>query len=310
VDRTFRLAGNDVRAVRNVSFDIPEGEFIAIVGRSGSGKTTLLNMIAGLDRPTNGSITIGDDEISSFSESELTTMRRHMIGFVFQSFGLLPLLSAAENIELALRIAGVGLRERGERTRELLDQVSLTPRADHRPYELSGGEQQRVAVARALANHPRIVIADEPTGELDSTTAEQIFDLLRAVANDGVTVIAATHDPFVIDHVDRIEELGDGRLLDPDERTFKPRVAPVAAPPPAQPAAPWRPPRGGSLREPVGLDDEPARRSTRHRRSTALRSGLAAKHEGSARPPGPHDVDPRRADPPLVDRTRPARLGR
>jgi len=247
VDRTFRLAGNDVRAVHDVSFDIPEGEFIAIVGRSGSGKTTLLNMIAGLDRPTNGTIHIGEDEVSSFSERQLTSMRRHMIGFVFQSFGLLPLLSAAENIELALRIAGVGLRERGERTRELLEQVGLTRRADHRPYELSGGEQQRVAVARALANRPRIVIADEPTGELDSVTAEQIFDLLRGVASDGVTVVTATHDPFVIDHVDRIEELGDGRLLDPDERTFKARVVATATPPPPEPATPWRPPRGGAL---------------------------------------------------------------
>ena len=247
VDRTFRLANIDVRAVRSVSLEIPEGEFIAIVGRSGSGKTTLLNMIAGLDRPTDGSIFIGDEEISSFSESQLTTMRRHTIGFVFQSFGLLPLLSAAENIELALRIAGVGLRERNERTRELLEQVGLTRRADHRPYELSGGEQQRVAVARALANRPRIVIADEPTGELDSVTAEQIFDLLRAVADDGMTVIAATHDPFVIDNVDRIEELGDGRLLDLEEHTFKPRSTPASSNTPPQPAAPWRPPAGGSL---------------------------------------------------------------
>ncbi|MDP6606262.1 MAG: ABC transporter ATP-binding protein [Dehalococcoidia bacterium] len=225
VDRTFKLADLEVHAVRDVSFDVPEGEFIAVVGRSGSGKTTLLNLVAGLDRPDSGTIHIGDQEISRYSERELTQLRRHTIGFVFQSFGLLPLLSAAENIELALRIAGTGLRERGERTRELLEQVGLTRRADHRPYELSGGEQQRVAVARALANRPRVVIADEPTGELDSTTAEQIFGLLRGVADGGVTVMTATHDPFVIDHVDRVEELEDGRLLSAEERTFSTRMS-------------------------------------------------------------------------------------
>ncbi len=229
VSRTFRSAGTEVHAVQHVSVEIPAGQFIAIVGRSGSGKTTLLNMIAGLDRPDSGSVFIGDDEISRYDERELTQLRRRTVGFVFQSFGLLPLLSAAENVELALRIAGAGLRERGERTRELLEQVGLTSRADHRPYELSGGEQQRVAVARALANRPRIVIADEPTGELDSTTGAQIFQLLRAVADDGVTVITATHDPFVIDHVDRVEEIEDGRLLPPEARTFAPRGAALTA---------------------------------------------------------------------------------
>ena len=223
VSRTFRSAGTEVHAVQEVTLDVPEGEFIAIVGRSGSGKTTLLNLIAGLDRPDGGAVFIGDDEVSRFSERRLTDLRRHTIGFVFQSFGLLPLLSAAENVELALRIAGAGMRERRERTQELVAQVGLTARAHHRPYELSGGEQQRVAIARALANRPHIVIADEPTGELDSTTAAQIFALLRGVADDGVTVITATHDPFVIDHVDRIEELEDGRLLPPERRTVGPR---------------------------------------------------------------------------------------
>jgi len=247
VDRTFKLADLEVRAVRDVSLEIPEGQFIAIVGRSGSGKTTFLNILAGLDRPTNGSVFIGDAEISRYSEGQLTGLRRHTVGFVFQSFGLLPLLSAAENVELALRIAGVGLRERGERTSELLEQVGLTGRADHRPYELSGGEQQRVAVARALANNPQILIADEPTGELDSTTAEQTFNLLRGVAERGVTVITATHDPFVMEHVDRIEELADGRLLTPEERTFSaapshPAAPAVAAATETPEDAAWRPP--------------------------------------------------------------------
>jgi ABC-type lipoprotein export system ATPase subunit len=258
VSRTFRSAGAEVHAVQQVSLEIPSAQFIAIVGRSGSGKTTLLNIIAGLDRPDSGAVFIGGQEISRFNERQLTQLRRHTIGFVFQSFGLLPLLSAAENVELALRIAGAGLRQRNERTRELLEQVGLTRRSDHRPYELSGGEQQRVAIARALANRPRIVIADEPTGELDSTTAAQIFHLLRGVADEGVTVITATHDPFVIDHVDRVEELEDGRLLPPEEHTFvtgrrqptvpeQPQPTVPEQPQPAvaeqpQPAAPWRPP--------------------------------------------------------------------
>ena len=211
--RSFHGGGTTVHAVQDVSLEIPEGQFIAIVGRSGSGKTTLLNLIAGLDRPDSGAVFIGREEISRYGEGKLTQLRRHVLGVVFQSFGLLPLLSAAENVELALRIAGAGLRERNERTRELLEQVGLERRAAHRPYELSGGEQQRVAIARALANRPRIVIADEPTGELDSTTAAQIFRLLHSVAEQGVTVITATHDPFVIDHVDRVEEIADGRLL-------------------------------------------------------------------------------------------------
>ena len=238
VTRIFHGGGAEVRAVDDLSLEVAAGEFLAIVGRSGSGKTTLLNLIAGLDRPDAGSVWIGDDEVSSFGERELTRLRRHVIGFVFQSFGLLPLLSAAENVELALRIAGAGLRARGERTRELLELVGLTRRADHRPYELSGGEQQRVAIARALANEPRIVIADEPTGELDSTTGAQIFNLLRDVAAGGVTIVTATHDPFIVDHVDRIEEMGDGRLLAPEERTLasaRSRDTPLAHVPPPGP---------------------------------------------------------------------------
>lgn len=216
VSRRFHSAGTEVQALNRVSLELGMGQFYAIVGRSGSGKTTLLNLIAGLDRPDSGSVLVGNDEVSSYSESELTQFRRHTIGFVFQSFGLLPLLSAAENVELALRISGTGIRDRNERTHELLEQVGLVSRSDHRPYELSGGEQQRVAIARALANRPRIVIADEPTGELDSTTGAQIFELLRDVTDNGVTVIAATHDQFVIEHVDHVHQLEDGRLVPPE----------------------------------------------------------------------------------------------
>ena len=211
--RRFESGGTVVTAVNSVDLEVPAGQFIAIVGRSGSGKTTLLNLIAGLDSPDKGSVFIDGQEVSGFSDRQSTKFRREQIGFVFQSFGLLPLLSAAENIDLALRIAGSGIRERNSRTRELLEQVSLTHRADHRPYELSGGEQQRVAVARALANNAPLIIADEPTGELDSTTGAQIFSLLREIADSGVTIVTATHDPFVMEHVDLVREMADGALL-------------------------------------------------------------------------------------------------
>ena len=211
--RDFITAGNNVRALDNVNLSVQKGEFLAVIGRSGSGKTTLLNVIAGLDHPTTGKIMINDRDISNFTDHQMTQLRRHHIGFVFQSFGLLPLMSAAENIELALRIAGNNAVHRKKRTKELLELVGLENRSQHRPYELSGGEQQRVAVARAIANNPPLIIADEPTGELDSNTGQQIFTLLRKVAHSGVTVVTATHDPFVIDHVDRVVEMNDGKLL-------------------------------------------------------------------------------------------------
>ena len=213
ITRDFFTGGINVRALDNINLSVQKGEFLAVIGRSGSGKTTLLNVIAGLDQPTHGTIVINDQDISSFSDRQMTELRRHHIGFVFQSFGLLPLMSAAENIELALRIAGTNKKHRRERTFELLELVGLENRSQHRPYELSGGEQQRVAVARAIANNPPLIIADEPTGELDSNTGQQIFTLLRKVAETGVTVITATHDPFVIDHVDRVVEMNDGKLL-------------------------------------------------------------------------------------------------
>ncbi|MFA7248388.1 MAG: ABC transporter ATP-binding protein [Dehalococcoidia bacterium] len=246
--RIFSGGGAEVTAVNDVSLTVPRGEFLAIIGRSGSGKTTLLNLIAGLDQPDSGTVWVDGREVSRLGDAEMTDFRRHTVGFVFQSFGLLPLLSAAENVDLALRIAGSGIRERGERTRELLQLVGLTERATHRPYELSGGEQQRVAVARALANRPRLVIADEPTGELDSTTGAQIFSLLRGVAAEGVTVIAATHDPFVMQHADRVLEMSDGRLLPEGEGSLvaehRPRAAePATAPLPRLHIPPSHPPR-------------------------------------------------------------------
>jgi putative ABC transport system ATP-binding protein len=214
VSREFHVGGQTIHALRNVSLTVGRGDFLAVIGRSGSGKTTLLNVMAGLDRPTSGRVLIDGQDVSAMSESGLTELRRRKIGFVFQSFGLLPLLSAYENVEIALRIAGAGIRERGRRTQEVLELVGLGPRAHHRPYELSGGEQQRVAIARALANQPLIILADEPTGELDSTTAASIFALLQEIVRtEGITIVTTTHDPLVMEQAKRVIELADGALL-------------------------------------------------------------------------------------------------
>ena len=219
VSRRFVVGSEDIWAVRDVSLQVHQGEFVALIGRSGSGKTTLLNLIAGLDSPTEGHVMIDGENITDYSERQLTQLRRHRVGFVFQSFGLLPLLSAYENVELSLRIAGAGIRERRRRADELLEAVGLAGRARHRPYELSGGEQQRVAIARALANSPALILADEPTGELDSTTAVSIFRLLHdLVVEHGVTIITTTHDRTVMELVPRVEEMMDGRLLAPEEQ--------------------------------------------------------------------------------------------
>ncbi len=214
VSRRFRAGAEIVHALTAVDLEAYAGEFLAVVGRSGSGKTTLLNILGGLDRPDEGRVFLRELELSAMSEHDLTLLRRKEIGFIFQSFGLLPLLSAHENVELALRIAGAGYRQRGERTRELLELVGLGKRAHHRPFELSGGEQQRVAIARALANRPPLLIADEPTGELDSHTAGEIFALLQQVAREqGTCIVASTHDPAIREAADRVESLADGRLV-------------------------------------------------------------------------------------------------
>jgi putative ABC transport system ATP-binding protein len=211
--RVFGSGEGVVTAVNGVSLDIFSGEFLAVVGRSGSGKTTLLNLLAGLDRPTGGQVLFQGRDLAEFSEAELLELRRRKIGFVFQSFGLIPLLSAWENVELPLHISGVPWRERRQRALQTLETVGLGPRARHRPYELSGGEQQRVSIARALVTGPEVVFADEPTGELDTTTAMSIATILRDIALErGVTVIAATHDPILAGISRRTVELLDGAL--------------------------------------------------------------------------------------------------
>ena len=213
--RTYLLGSEEINALRGVNFSVMPGQFIAVVGRSGSGKTTLLNILAGLDKPTSGRVMFQDRDVTDMSEHDLTELRRHQIGFVFQSFGLLPLLSALENVELPLRIAGVRTREREERTRDALEIVGLWNRAKHRPYELSGGEQQRVAIARAIVNEPPLILADEPTGELDSNNARSIFGLFKEmVQNRGISVVSATHDSTLLEMADEVKEIRDGQLSD------------------------------------------------------------------------------------------------
>lgn len=213
VTRVYQMGEQEVVALRGVDLAIPAGVFVAVTGRSGSGKTTLLNLIGGLDRPTDGEIHFNDRNLAELADRELTDLRRHRIGFVFQSFALIPILSAYENVELPLRIAGVRRRERVDRVERCLEMVGLSARANHRPYELSGGQQQRLAIARALVNKPDLILADEPTGELDSVTGREIMALFRQiVAREGVTVIMATHDPTVEEYAFHIYELSDGRI--------------------------------------------------------------------------------------------------
>jgi putative ABC transport system ATP-binding protein len=215
VSRVFGHGEYAVHAVREVSLNAFRGELVAIRGRSGAGKTTLLNLVGGLDRPSAGRVTVAGRHVSTASEHELLALRRDTVGFVFQSFGLIPMLSAAENIGVPMRLAKLPAIQREERTAMLLELVGLGAHAAQRPYELSGGQQQRVAVARALANDPDLLIADEPTGQLDSETGRQIMDLLRAlVRSRGMTALVATHDAALIDLADRVLLLRDGRLVD------------------------------------------------------------------------------------------------
>jgi putative ABC transport system ATP-binding protein len=213
--RDYPSGDGIVHALRGIDLSVGQGQLLAVRGRSGSGKTTLLNLLGGLDRPTSGSVVVDGREVSSMEERELVEVRRRTIAFVFQSFGLVPILSAAENVEVPLRLVRAEPGERDRRVAELLEIVGLGERARHRPHELSGGEQQRVAIARALANRPRLLLADEPTGQLDSETGHRIMLVLRHVVRaEGITAIVATHDPLMIDVADRVVELTDGHLAE------------------------------------------------------------------------------------------------
>ncbi len=212
--RVYKIGNNiEVPALRGLNLRLAPRQFIALKGRSGSGKTTLLNCLSGLDRPTSGSVRVLGYDLSTLNDRQLTQWRREQLGFVFQSFGLLPTLSAYENVELMLRIKGVGAKERYQRAMYCLDLVGLRKWADHRPYEMSGGQQQRVAIARALANNPLLILADEPTGELDSETAREILGLFHdIVREEHVTILMASHDPLVDEFVDLIVQLRDGQI--------------------------------------------------------------------------------------------------
>ncbi|MER5260315.1 ABC transporter ATP-binding protein [Streptomyces sp. NPDC002855] len=213
--RTYGSGPSAVHALRGVSFAVPRGELVALKGRSGSGKTTLLNLVGGLDAPDTGKITVEGLELAGLGESGLLELRRDRVGFIFQSFGLIPILTAAENVGVPLRLRRTDPRAREERVALLLALVGLADHAEQRPGELSGGQQQRVAIARALANKPSLLIADEPTGQLDAETGLAVMELLRAVVRgEGVTALVATHDAALLDLADRVLELSDGEIVE------------------------------------------------------------------------------------------------
>lgn len=214
LSREFDLGSEKILALKDVSFEVKAGKLVLIRGRSGCGKTTLLNLIAALDHPTTGDIIVGDRIIGEMNEGEIIQYRRKQISFIFQNFGLLPYLTVEENVEIPLRLVRTPRNERKARVEEVLNLVSLNHRAKHRTYELSGGEQQRVAISRALVNRPSILLADEPTGQLDSNTGAIIIRLLHEIANQfGVTVLVASHDPNMVPYADTIIELKDGQIV-------------------------------------------------------------------------------------------------
>ena len=231
--RHFELGSTDVKALDKINLEIDQGEFVALVGPSGSGKSTLLNLLGGLDRSTSGELNIQDLGLQNATEEELTAHRRHNVGFIFQSFNLLPTLTALENVALPLMLSGVPLKERHARAADLLKRVGLEHRLDHRPTEMSGGEQQRAAIARALVNNPQLILADEPTGNLDSSTGNEVMRLLRKLnAESGVTLIVVTHDPEVAAYADRIVYLRDGGVEKIEETQAAPakKVTPDSKP--------------------------------------------------------------------------------
>jgi putative ABC transport system ATP-binding protein len=217
VSKVYKTGNIETPALRGVTLDVRHRDFLAIVGPSGSGKTTLLNLIGALDSVTHGRLTVLDQDISVMSKRERADLRLRSLGFVFQAYNLLPVLTAVENVEFVLELQGVG-DERRKRAREILEQLHLAELADRRPTELSGGQQQRVAVARAVASRPRLALADEPTANLDGENAENLFRMMRDLnERDGITFIFSTHDPRVISHARRVVTLVDGRVVN-DER--------------------------------------------------------------------------------------------
>ena len=220
ISRIYTLGSEKIHAVRNASLDIQKSRFVLIRGQSGSGKTTLLNLMGGLELPSSGRILYHGRDIASFSQRERTLWRRSEIGFVFQAFALLPGLTATENVDLPLRITGASTEEVSSRAEYYLDLLGLGKRSHHRIFELSGGEQQRVAVARALVKKPNIILADEPTGELDQASAGKVLSIFRSIVDtEGVSVCIASHDPITIEYVDAVYRLRDGEIT--EESNFK-----------------------------------------------------------------------------------------
>jgi putative ABC transport system ATP-binding protein len=215
VTRTYQLDGVCVAALRGVSLTVPDGDYLSIVGTSGSGKSTLMHLLGGLDRPTGGTLLIGGRDVATLSPPEMARLRNETIGFVFQSFHLLARTTARDNVALPLVYRGMGRRERRARAAEMLDRVGLSHRMDHRPNQMSGGEQQRVAIARALVTAPSVLLADEPTGNLDSSTGQSVLALLESLNAEGVAIVLVTHDREVADRAGRQIVMRDGLIVDP-----------------------------------------------------------------------------------------------
>lgn len=225
VERTFPTGSRPVHALRGIHLDVPPGEYLSIMGPSGSGKSTLLHILGCLDRPTAGAYQLAGQETARLSEADLSNLRRHRIGFVFQFFHLVPRLTAAANVELPMIFAGIPIELRAQRVRDALEKVGLTPRAGHRPDQLSGGEQQRVAIARAVIMNPALLLADEPTGNLDSASGREIIDLIEGMNRQGLTLVVVTHDPQLGARARRRIQIRDGRI-ESDQRAPEPTTRP------------------------------------------------------------------------------------